>query len=88
MAPFAGLASLASPFIVWVTLRADWAARLTTYYRLLERVLTPSLFVVGGGVSKHADQFLPMVDVATPMVPAVLRNKAGIVGAALSAVGG
>lgn len=60
----------------------DWAARLTAYYRVLERLLVPDLFVVGGGVSKHADQFLSMIDVATPIVPAVLRNKAGIVGAA------
>ena len=65
----------------------DWAARLTTYYRTLERLLTPDLFVVGGGVSKHADKFLPMVDVTTPIIPALLRNKAGIVGAALHAAG-
>jgi polyphosphate glucokinase len=66
----------------------EWAARLTTYYRTVEQLLTPSLFVVGGGVSKHADRFLPMLDIATPIVPALLRNKAGIVGAALHASGG
>jgi polyphosphate glucokinase len=64
---------------------ADWAERLTAYYKLVERVLTPAMFVVGGGVSKHADQFLPLIDVTTPIVPATLRNKAGIVGAALAA---
>ncbi|MCW2814738.1 MAG: Polyphosphate glucokinase [Nocardioides sp.] len=65
----------------------DWAARLTTYYRTLERLLVPDLFVVGGGVSKHADKFLPMVDIPTPIIPALLRNKAGIIGAALHATG-
>ncbi len=63
----------------------EWAARLQAYYRLLERLLTPELFVVGGGVSKHAEEFLPLLDLETPIVPAVLRNQAGIVGAALHA---
>jgi polyphosphate glucokinase len=65
----------------------DWASRLTVYYRHLERLLSPDLFVVGGGVSKHAADFLPMVEIDTPIVPALLRNKAGIVGAALHAAG-
>ncbi|WP_134765646.1 polyphosphate--glucose phosphotransferase [Nocardioides sp. 1609] len=63
----------------------EWAERLTTYYGTVERLLSPDLFVVGGGVSKHADQFLPMVRIDTPIIPAVLRNKAGIIGAALHA---
>jgi polyphosphate glucokinase len=62
-----------------------WAERLTAYYRHLERVLSPDLFVVGGGVSKKADEFLPMVDIETQIIPALLLNKAGIVGAALYA---
>lgn len=60
----------------------EWAERLQVYYRHLERLFTPSLFVVGGGVSKHADHYLPLLDLRTPIVPARLRNKAGIVGAA------
>lgn len=60
----------------------DWADRLQVYYRHLERLFTPALFVVGGGVSKHADRFLPLLDLGTPIVPATLRNRAGIVGAA------
>lgn len=64
----------------------EWADRLTTYYRTVEGLLSPDLFVVGGGVSKHADKFLPMVDITTPIIPAVLRNKAGIVGAALYSI--
>jgi polyphosphate glucokinase len=62
---------------------ADWAARLTTYYRTLEELFSPDLFVVGGGVSKHADEYLPLLEIETKIVPAKLRNKAGIVGAAL-----
>lgn len=41
--------------------------------------------MVGGGVSKHADEFLPLLDITTPIVPATLRNRAGVVGAALHA---
>ena len=40
------------------------------------------LFVVGGGVSKKAEKFLPLLDIRTPIVPAKLENAAGIVGAA------
>jgi polyphosphate glucokinase len=61
----------------------EWAKRLTIYYRTLEMLLSPDLFVVGGGVSKQADEFLPLVDIETEIVPATLRNRAGIVGAAL-----
>ena len=40
----------------------EWAERLTTYYRKLEDLFSPELFVVGGGVSKKADKFLPLID--------------------------
>jgi polyphosphate glucokinase len=60
----------------------DWAHRLTRYYRTLEMLFSPDLFVVGGGVSKKSERFLPLIEVATPMVPATLLNTAGIVGAA------
>jgi len=63
----------------------EWAKRLTAYYRKLEDLFSPELFVVGGGVSKKADQFLPLVDIDTEIIPAQLRNAAGIVGAALYA---
>jgi polyphosphate glucokinase len=59
-----------------------WAKRLTKYYGLLEKYLSPDLFVVGGGVSRVSEKFLPYVDIKTPIVPAKLRNAAGIVGAA------
>jgi polyphosphate glucokinase len=63
----------------------EWANRLTTYYRTVERLFSPDLFVVGGGVSKNADKFLARIDIETPIVPATLKNTAGIVGAALLA---
>lgn len=64
-----------------------WAGRLTTYYRTLENLFSPDLFVVGGGISKRADEFLPLLDLDTEIVPAQLRNQAGVVGAALYATG-
>jgi polyphosphate glucokinase len=66
----------------------QWAHRLTRYYRTLERLFSPELFVVGGGVSKDADEFLPLLDLDTEIIPAQLRNKAGVVGAALYAAEG
>jgi polyphosphate glucokinase len=63
----------------------EWAQRLTRYYAHVENLLWPDLIVVGGGVSKHGDKFLPLVRTRTPLVAAALRNEAGIVGAALLA---
>ncbi|MBT1178666.1 polyphosphate--glucose phosphotransferase [Bifidobacterium vespertilionis] len=59
-----------------------WAKRLTKYYGLMEHYFNPDLFVVGGGVSRMSEKFLPYIDIKTPIVPAKLRNSAGIVGAA------
>lgn len=64
-----------------------WAKRLQLYYSTVERLLWPDLFVVGGGVSKNHDQFLPLLNLRAPIVPAQLLNQAGIVGAAAAAVG-
>lgn len=59
-----------------------WAQRLQRYYERVEALFSPELFVVGGGVSKSADQFLPLLALQTPIVAAELRNNAGILGAA------
>ena len=59
-----------------------WAKRLQKYYSRLEALLSPALFIVGGGVSKHYEEFLPLLDLQAPIVPATLRNNAGILGAA------
>ena len=66
---------------------AQWAARLQDYYQHLQFLFSPDLFVVGGGVSKHADEFLPLLQLDTPIIPAVHRNNAGIIGAAALTVG-
>ncbi|MFD6950053.1 polyphosphate glucokinase [Nocardiopsis sp. TSRI0078] len=64
----------------------EWATeRLHRYYRVVEDLLWPDLIVVGGGVSRDADRFLPLLHIRTPVVAASLRNTAGIVGAALAA---
>lgn len=63
----------------------DWADRLTRYYRTVEFLFSPDLFVVGGGVSKSVERYLPLLDIETEIVPAQLRNTAGVVGAALHA---
>jgi len=65
---------------------AEWTERLQQYYELIEKLLTPDLLIVGGGVSKNHEEFLPLLRLDTPIVPAVLRNNAGIVGAATLAV--
>ncbi len=60
----------------------EWAERLTRYYRAVEMLFSPDLIVVGGGVSKHAAEFVPLIDIDTEIISATLRNTAGIVGAA------
>ena len=62
-----------------------WAGRVEEYLRHVEGLLSPRLFIVGGGVSKKADRFLPLIDIRTPIVPATLLNNAGIIGAAVTA---
>lgn len=65
---------------------AKWATRLQRYYSHLEMLFSPDLFVVGGGVSRDSDKFLPLLDLKTPIIPAKMRNKSGIIGAAWEAV--
>jgi polyphosphate glucokinase len=65
-----------------------WAARLQLYYAMLEMLFSPDLFIVGGGVSKNYEDYFPFLDLTTPIVPAELRNNAGILGAAALAVPG
>lgn len=59
-----------------------WAERLQVYFSRVEDLLWPDLIVVGGGVSKKADKFLPLLHLRAPIVAAQLMNSAGIVGAA------
>ena len=60
----------------------EWAERLQRYYSHIEDLLWPDLIVVGGGVSRKADKFLPLLHLRAPIVAAQLANSAGIIGAA------
>ncbi|MFC4223656.1 polyphosphate--glucose phosphotransferase [Lysinibacter cavernae] len=64
----------------------EWAERLQVFFDQIEALFTPDLFIVGGGVSKSHEKFLPLLKLNTPIVPAELRNNAGIMGAAALAV--
>ena len=59
-----------------------WAGRLQEYFSHVEFLFSPTRIIVGGGVSKKHQKFLPLLDLTTEIVPAKLRNEAGIVGAA------
>ena len=61
-----------------------YAKRLNRYLQEMEKLFWPDLFVVGGGISKQSEKFLPLLTIETPIVPAELLNDAGIVGAALA----
>ncbi|MDR0626152.1 MAG: ROK family protein [Bifidobacteriaceae bacterium] len=64
---------------------AKWARRLQRYFSEIDRLLWPDLIVVGGGISRKHDKFLPLLHLRPKIVPAALRNTAGIVGAAVLA---
>jgi len=65
-----------------------WSKRLTKYYKTVEFLFSPDLFVVGGGVSKHWSEFGDMIDIDTTIIPAQHRNNAGILGSAALAAKG
>ena len=80
---FAAYSAMERDALSW----GQWAERLQAYYSHVEFLFTPDLFIVGGGVSKHADSFLPLLTLNTPILPAVHRNNAVIIGAASLALG-
>jgi polyphosphate glucokinase len=64
----------------------DWAGRVDEYLEHMEALLAPGLIIIGGGVSRKSDKFLPLLkDLRATVVPAALQNDAGIVGAAITA---
>ena len=63
----------------------EWGSRVNEYLQYIERLFYPSLLILGGGVSKHFDEYAKYLDLETPIVPAANRNHAGIIGAALAA---
>jgi len=66
----------------------EWAKRVYRYLTVLENLIWPDLFIVGGGVSKKAEKWVPLLDIRTPVLVATLQNNAGIVGAAAAAAEG
>ncbi|MGQ4421563.1 polyphosphate--glucose phosphotransferase [Streptomyces violaceoruber] len=65
-----------------------WAHRVQKYLAHVEMLFSPELFIIGGGVSRKSQKFLPHIkDVRAEIVPAQLQNNAGIVGAAMHAAG-
>ncbi|GAB2775949.1 polyphosphate--glucose phosphotransferase [Amycolatopsis magusensis] len=66
----------------------EWSKRVDRYLSVLENLIWPDLFIVGGGVSKKAEKWVPLLEIRTPIVVASLQNNAGIVGAAAAAVEG
>ena len=63
-----------------------WAGRVDDYLGHVEGLVWPSLFIIGGGISRKADKFIPLLsNVRARIVPAVMQNNAGIVGAAMAA---
>ncbi|WP_345308761.1 ROK family protein [Candidatus Villigracilis saccharophilus] len=63
-----------------------YAKRLNKYLSAMENLFWPNLFIIGGGISKESEKYLPMLTIETPVVTAQLLNEAGIVGAALGAL--
>ncbi|MGW7369422.1 polyphosphate--glucose phosphotransferase [Streptomyces sp. NPDC054841] len=65
-----------------------WAHRVQKYLEHVEMLFSPELFIIGGGVSRKADKFIPLIKhIRAEIVPAELQNNAGIVGAAMAAAG-
>jgi polyphosphate glucokinase len=63
----------------------EWAPRLQRYYSMLDFLFSPDLIVVGGGISRKAHKFLPLIEgLRCEIVPAALENQAGIAGAAMA----
>lgn len=65
--------------------RKQWGDRLHEYFDHIELLLSPDLFIIGGGASKKLDKFESQINIKTPIVAAEAENEAGIIGAALAA---
>ncbi|GAB3000020.1 polyphosphate--glucose phosphotransferase [Mycobacterium bourgelatii] len=63
-----------------------WTKEVTTVLIAIENAIWPDLFIAGGGISRKADKWVPLLENRTPVVPATLQNAAGIVGAAMASV--
>ncbi|POH58235.1 polyphosphate--glucose phosphotransferase [Arthrobacter glacialis] len=63
----------------------EYSVRLQRYFSHVEFLFSPELFIIGGGISKRSEDYLPQLNLATKIIPAELANNAGIVGGALQA---
>ncbi|MFT3783998.1 MAG: ROK family protein [Nibricoccus sp.] len=61
-----------------------WSKRVNQYLALIEKLFSPDLIILGGGVSSRSEKFFPFLKTQAPVVAAKLHNNAGIVGAALA----
>jgi polyphosphate glucokinase len=64
---------------------SKWAKRVNEFLGRMEALFWPDLFIIGGGVSKEHEKFLPLLQTHAKIVPAHLLNQAGIIGAAIMA---
>ena len=64
-----------------------YAKRLNKYLAAMQKLFWPDLFIIGGGISKYSEKYLPLLAIETPIITAQFLNEAGIVGAALAARG-
>jgi polyphosphate glucokinase len=62
-----------------------WTKEVTKVLIAVENAIWPDLFIAGGGISRKADKWIPLLQNRTPVVAAALQNEAGIVGAAMAA---
>jgi polyphosphate glucokinase len=66
----------------------EWSERVEEYMMHMEALLSPDLIIVGGGISKESDKWVPRLKgVRARIVPATMHNDAGIIGAAMAATG-
>ena len=65
---------------------ADYGKRLDEYLGYLNHLFRPELFIIGGGISKRHKKYAVSFTLDTPVVPARMRNEAGIIGAAMAAI--
>ncbi len=63
-----------------------WGKRFNKFLELVELIVSPELIILGGGTSKHFDEYKHRIKIETPVVPAQFRNHAGIIGAAAAAL--
>ncbi len=65
----------------------DWGARFNEYLHYVDRIFSPDLILLGGGASKHFEKYKPSLDLETEIKPSIMQNMAGIIGAAVCAIG-